>query len=124
MHELGIVFHVIRAVEDIGRQQQLTDVASVTLELGQVSGVVPHELESCWKWAAAKSELLPGAVLTVETIPAVTVCEDCGQQYPTVQFGRTCPHCQSPRTHLLQGHEMLIKEIEAVETGPTAPERA
>ena len=45
MHELGIVFHVIRAVEDIGRQQQLTDVASVTLELGQVSGVVPHELE-------------------------------------------------------------------------------
>ena len=47
MHELGIVFHVIRAVEDIGRQQQLTDVASVTLELGQVSGVVPHELESC-----------------------------------------------------------------------------
>ena len=46
MHELGIVFHVIRAVEDIGRQQQLTDVASVTLELGQVSGVVPHELES------------------------------------------------------------------------------
>ena len=54
----------------------------------------------------------------------MTVCEDCGQQYPTVQFGRTCPHCQSPRTHLLQGHEMLIKEIEAVETGPTAPERA
>ena len=48
MHELGIVFHVIRAVEDIGRQQQLTDVASVTLELGQVSGVVPRELESCW----------------------------------------------------------------------------
>ena len=46
MHELGIVFHVIRAVEDIGRRQQLTDVASVTLELGQVSGVVPHELES------------------------------------------------------------------------------
>ena len=45
MHELGIVFHVIRAVENIGREQGLTDVASVTLELGQVSGVVPHELE-------------------------------------------------------------------------------
>ena len=40
MHELGIVFHVIRAVENIGREQGLTDVASVTLELGQVSGVV------------------------------------------------------------------------------------
>ena len=94
MHELGIVFHIIRTVEDVARQNDVTRIRRVTLQLG------------------------------VETIPAVTVCEDCGQQYPTVQFGRTCPHCQSPRTHLLQGHEMLIKEIEAVETGPTAPERA
>ena len=105
----------------------MTDVRSVgrgRWVWGGGSGVWARLRQDCWKWAAAKSELLPGAVLTVETIPAVTVCEDCGQQYPTVQFGRTCPHCQSPRTHLLQGHEMLIKEIEAVETGPTAPERA
>ena len=118
MHELGIVFHIIRTVEDVARQNDVTRIRRVTLQLGEVSGVVESYLQDCWKWAAAKSELLPGAVLTVETIPAVTVCEDCGQQYPTVQFG------QSPRTHLLQGHEMLIKEIEAVETGPTAPERA
>ncbi len=124
MHELGIVFHIIRTVEDVARQNDVTRIRRVTLQLGEVSGVVESYLQDCWEWAAAKSELLPGAVLTVETIPAVTVCEDCGQQYPTVQFGRTCPHCQSPRTHLLQGHEMLIKEIEAVETGPTVPERA
>ena len=51
----------------------------------------------------------------VEQIPAITLCEDCGQQYPTVPHGRTCPHCQSPHTHLLQGNEMMIKEVEAVE---------
>ena len=120
----GEVNRAFRTVEDVARQNDVTRIRRVTLQLGEVSGVVESYLQDCWKWAAAKSELLPGAVLTVETIPAVTVCEDCGQQYPTVQFGRTCPHCQSPRTHLLQGHEMLIKEIEAVETGPTAPERA
>ena len=124
MHELGVVFHVIKSVNKIAAENNVARVTAVTIELGEVSTVIPEYLQDCWKWAAAKSELLPGAVLTVETIPAVTVCEDCGQQYPTVQFGRTCPHCQSPRTHLLQGHEMLIKEIEAVETGPTAPERA
>ena len=95
MHELGIVFHIIRTVEDVARQNDVTRIQRVTLQLGEVSGVVESYLQDCWKWAAAKSELLPGAVLTVETIPAVTVCEDCGQQYPTVQFGRTCPHCQS-----------------------------
>ena len=81
MHELGIVFHVIRAVEDIGRQQQLTDVASVTLELGQVSGVVPHELESCWKWAVARTELMPRAQLRFETVHAITHCDGCGRDY-------------------------------------------
>ena len=124
MHELGVVFHVIKSVNKIAAENNVAKVTAVTIELGEVSTVIPEYLQDCWKWAAAKSELLPGAVLTVETIPAVTVCEDCGQQYPTVQFGRTCPHCQSARTHLLQGHEMLIKEIEAVEAEPPTRERA
>ena len=115
MHELGIVFHIIRTVEDVAQQNKVARIRRVTLQLGEVSGVVESYLQDCWKWAAAKSEILPDAVLTVEIIPAVTLCEGCGRQYPTVQYGRTCPHCQSPHTHLVQGNEMLIKEVEAVE---------
>ena len=59
MHELGIVFHVIKSVEKIGEENGLTNVASVTLELGEVSGAIPYELESCWNWAVKKTELLP-----------------------------------------------------------------
>lgn len=113
MHELGIVFHVIRAVENIGREQGLTDVASVTLELGQVSDVVPHELESCWKWAVARTELMPRAQLRFETVPAVTHCDGCGRDYDTVPQGRVCPFCGSEDTWLVQGNEVNIKEIEA-----------
>ena len=113
MYELGIVFHVIRAVEDIGRQQQLTDVASVTLELGEVSGVVPRELESCWKWAVARTELMPRAQLRFETVHAVTHCGGCGKDYDTVPQGRVCPFCGSEDTWLVQGNEVNIKEIEA-----------
>ena len=78
MHELGIVFHVIRAVEGIGR------------------------------------ELLPRAALKIETLPAVTHCEGCGAEYPTVRHGRICPHCGSEKTWLLRGNEINIKEIEAI----------
>ena len=115
MHELGIVFHIIRTVEDVAKQNDVTRIRRVTLQLGEVSGVVESYLQDCWKWAAAKTDLLPGAVLTVETIPAVTQCQACGRQYETVRYGRTCPHCQSPDTYLVQGSEMMIKEIEAVE---------
>ena len=100
MHELGIVFHVIKSVEKIGEENGLTNVASVTLELGEVSGAIPHELESCWNWAVKKTELLPEAALKIETIPAVTYC--------------TCPHCGSKKTWLKQGSEINLKEIEAI----------
>ena len=77
----------------------------MTLELGEVSGVVHTYLEDCWHWAAARSQLLNGSRLAIEALPAVTLCEDCGS--------KTCPFCQSPRTHLVSGNEINIKEIEA-----------
>ncbi len=40
MHELGIVFHIIRTVEDVARQNDVTRIRRVTLQLGEVSGVV------------------------------------------------------------------------------------
>ena len=113
MHELGIVFHMIKTVERIAEENVLTSVSSVTLELGEVSGVVPHELTSCWNWAVAQTEVLKGAELRIETIPAVTLCENCTHTYPTVQRGRICPLCGSEETVLLQGNEINLKEIEA-----------
>ena len=113
MHELGIVFHIIKSVEEIGAQNELTKVSSVTLELGEVSGIVPDYLTDCWKWAAAKSELLAGSELRVEQVDAVTYCEDCGKTYPTVQYAKICPHCGSDKTYLVTGNEVSIKEIEA-----------
>lgn len=112
MHELGIVFHTIRTVERVGANNGLTEVASVTLELGEVSGAIPKELVSCWDWAVQKSGLLRGAALRIETTPAVTHCGGCGQDYPTVAHGRTCPRCGSGDTWLLRGSEISIKEIE------------
>ena len=113
MHELGIVFHIIKSVEEIGAQNELTKVSSVTLELGEVSGIVPEYLTDCWKWAAAKSELLAGSELRVEQVDAVTYCEDCGKTDPTVQYAKICPHCGSDKTYLVTGNEVSIKEIEA-----------
>lgn len=113
MHELGIVFHIIRSVEKVAEDNDLEEVASVTLELGEVSGVVPSYLEDCWKWATDKSDLMRGSKLITEQLPAVTYCEECGNTYETVTYGKTCPFCSSGRTYLLRGNEVNIKEIEA-----------
>lgn len=72
-------------------ENHLTQVASVTLEVGEVSGIIPYYLTDCWKWAVEKSQYLKGAELKIETLPAVTYCEDCKQTYPTVKYAKICP---------------------------------
>ncbi len=113
MHELGVVFYIIEQLEDVVKENELEKVESVTLELGEVSTVIPHYLTDCWKWAIKKHDWLNDAALEIETIPAITYCEACEKTYGTVAHGKICPHCGSDRTYLLQGQEFVIKEISA-----------
>lgn len=114
MHELGVVFQVIKTVENLAVENNLTEIKSVTLEIGEVSTVIEEYLRKCWKWSVEKkSELLKNTELLVEKIPAVTFCEECGKNYETVTHGKICPYCGSTHTYLLQGNEFNIKEIEA-----------
>ena len=98
MHELGIVFHTIKTVERVGADNGLTEIASVTLELGEVSGAIPKELVSCWDWAVQRSDLLRGAALHIETLPAVTHCGGCGQDTPPWPMAARVP-AAAARTH-------------------------
>ena len=113
MHELGVVFKVIQQVEEIAAENDVTRVEKVTLSLGEVSSVIPEYLTDCWKWAVKRTEVMKEAALDIETIPAVTHCDGCGQDYPTVQHGKICPFCGSGETWLAQGNEFIIKQIEA-----------
>ena len=62
--------------------------------------------------AADIDELLKDSELKIEIIPGVTMCEDCGKTYSTVQYAKICPHCGSSATYLLEGNGFSIKEIE------------
>ncbi len=113
MHELGIVFYIIRDVKEVAEQNDVRRVESVTLEVGEVSAVVPHYLEDCWNWAVRREPIMEHAKLKWETIPAVTWCDGCKREYPTVAHGKICPYCGSAETWLKTGSEVSIKEIEA-----------
>ena len=102
MHEMGIVYHVADEVEKIAAQNDICHIGSVTLQIGEVTGVIFDYMSDLWGW-----------VSDYEQIPAVTLCKSCGQRYSTVQSGRQCPHCGSWDTVLVQGNEYIIKQIEA-----------
>ncbi len=114
MHELGIVFNIIKSVEDVAHQNKVKKVCVVTLEVGEVSTIVNSYLEDCWKWAVKKSDVLDECKLNIETIKAVSICEDCNKEYGTVENAKTCPYCGSTKTHLVRGQEVMIKDIETI----------
>ena len=54
MHELSVVFHIIKMVKEEAEKNNVKHVNRVKLEVGEVSTVVPYYLLDCWKWACSK----------------------------------------------------------------------
>lgn len=112
MHELGVVFHIADLVSDVAKENKADKIKKVVMQIGEVSTVVNDQLIDCWNWNANRNDLLRGCTLEIEPIPAVTYCEDCGKEYPTVKYGKICPYCGSEHTYLRRGNEVVIKEIQ------------
>ncbi len=54
MHELGIVLHVIDQVEELAKENNVSKVTRLTLEVGEVSSIVPSYFSDCFEWAKKK----------------------------------------------------------------------
>lgn len=114
MHELSIVFDILDTVEASAKANKVRLVKSVTLEIGEVSTIVPSYFRDVWKWAVEKRELTKGCKLKIKTIKAVSICRDCGTKYSTLEYAKICPNCKSTNTELLKGREVNIKEMEVI----------
>lgn len=114
MHELGTIYYVIDTVEKLMVENDLKIVGSITLEVGEVSGIIPEYLADFWLYAREKTEHFKETELKIEKLDAVTYCQNCTKTYPTMQYGKECPYCHSGNTFLITGNEYNIKEIEAM----------
>lgn len=112
MHELGLVNYVVKTVTRVAEENHINKIKSVTLQFGEVSGIVTSYLFSYWMWYRKKYPILQEAELKCEEIPAVSWCDDCKINYSTVAYGKKCPKCGGDNTWLVKGNEMMIKEIE------------
>ena len=120
MHEMGIVLHLAKTLDETAAEEHLARIGSVTLQVGEVSGILTDYFQECWDYFKVRHPVLKDSALILETIPAVTWCDNCKRTYETVKYGRECPYCHSGETWLLRGNECIIKEIKAEE----APDEA
>lgn len=112
MHELGLMDAVIRTVERITMEENLTEVRKIVLEIGELSGIVPHFITDCYKAVVADTKF-ENTKLILEFIPGIAFCNACNIEFKVNIEELCCPQCGGQNLTPIKGKDLMIKEIEA-----------
>ena len=112
MHELGFAAEIVKAVEDIMDENELTKVDSILLTIGEATGIVPSYMKYCFPAACDKTRL-QGTDLEIRFIRAKGKCRSCGAEFIIGDNKSRCPRCCSDEFDIIDGREFEITEIRA-----------
>lgn len=110
MHELGVLIEIVKRVEQIAEEQEITNVESLVLQVGELSAMIPSYLQDLYP-AAVDQTILEGSTLTIEVIPGNGKCLECSQVFRLLETKGVCPSCGEKNFDLLSGKEFIIKEV-------------
>lgn len=111
MHEMSLAEGVLQIVEEAARVQNFSRVATVVLEIGQLSSVEPEAMRFCFD-AVIRGSVAEGARLEIVNTPGKAWCMKCGKDVAVETRHDPCPHCDSFQLQITGGTEMRVKELE------------
>ncbi|MBN1067695.1 hydrogenase maturation nickel metallochaperone HypA [Clostridium botulinum] len=110
MHELGVVFDVVKTVENFVRKNGLTKIDTLVLQIGELSSMIPKYIEACYP-AAVDGTLLQDTKLEIEILPGNGICKECNTVFNIIKNNGKCSKCGGKYWEMLCGKEFMIKEI-------------
>ena len=111
MHELGLCDALLKKVRQIADGSDLEGINSITLEIGTLSGVIPHFMADCWE-AVIDGTPFSEVRLIIHSVPGMARCEDCGEVFEADLEHLVCPKCEGLKLTPVSGRDMTITEIE------------
>ena len=111
MHEIGTLYKVVETAESYAERNHAIRVLSITLDVGELSGMLPYFFESYYPIVIDKHPLLHGSKLILQTTPGIGHCNACGENYNVAKHEGECPCCGSRDKRILTGRELFIKDI-------------
>ncbi|MCO6413535.1 MAG: hydrogenase maturation nickel metallochaperone HypA [Thiogranum sp.] len=111
MHELSVCQALLTQVENLARERNASQVLSVSLGIGPLSGVEPALLSQAWPLAAAGT-VADNAELLIEERPVRVRCSQCGEESDATANRLLCARCGDWRTQLLSGDDLLLLQVE------------
>ncbi len=110
MHELSIAMALVRQLEEVCAREKGMGVSSVSLLVGDLSGVDPDALAFAFP-SACEGTVCQGAHLLIERIPAHARCLDCEAECVPRFAIRVCERCGSRKVKLDKGQELLLQSV-------------
>jgi hydrogenase nickel incorporation protein HypA/HybF len=107
MHELSITQSVVDAVLE---RLPDTEIASVRLEIGKLSGIVADSVRFCFD-LVVEGTPLQGARLDIEEPGGRAHCVDCDAEFDVDEPILLCP-CGSANVEVLTGRQLRIRSVE------------
>lgn len=111
MHELGITQNIVAIVCEHARG---IPVKRVTLEIGQLSAIMPEAIRFCFD-VCCQNTVLEGATLEILELSGLGKCRQCEAEIKLSQPFGICDRCGSTEIEIIQGQELKIKEMEIEE---------
>lgn len=110
MHELGVVIEVVKTLDRIVLENNLSQVDTLVLQIGEISSMIPKYIEDCFE-VAIDGTAYAQTKLKIEVLTATALCRPCNKVFKLVENEGKCAVCKSNDWELLSGKEFLIKEI-------------
>lgn len=122
MHELSVALRIVEALdlELAGEGEELV-VASVAIQIGALTGLVPEALQFSWDLATENSRLRESR-LDIEWADAAGYCPECQDEriITNLQSFR-CPVCQTPIGQITGGNELEILTMQILNYAAVFP---
>ncbi len=95
---------------DRARQNGATQIERLTLNIGELSGVIPEALEFAFEILTAGT-MAENALLEINLIPVTCYCQRCDRNFQPQDFVYRCPQCQQISTNILTGSELELASL-------------
>ena len=108
-------------IETIARDNKASRIRSITLGIGQLSGVEEKLLRHAYPVASAGT-VAENAELIIQSSPICVRCSTCGKQSTAKPNRLVCGHCNDWHTELISGDELLLIRVELDKNKGTSAE--
>ncbi|MDI9644103.1 MAG: hydrogenase maturation nickel metallochaperone HypA [Candidatus Verstraetearchaeota archaeon] len=121
MHELSLAASLIECIEKVAKENGLSSVKEVHLEVGEMTHVDPRQLKFCLK-VVSQNTVAEESRIYIKRKGPVIRCKGCGlvsrlkRSKELAGFSMSCPSCGSDEVELEEGRELLLKRIKGVKS--------